>query len=222
MLYRYVGWSQDSSTVPMTGTRNRSNRLKVTHAAPPIGFSRVLMRLKCVVLVPLVLLFVPLAVAQDASAPAPASTPPVAASILPPDLSAWGMIAHADIVVKAVIAGLVFASALTWTVALVKGIEIVLTGRRMRAELTVIRSAADLTDAERQLGATDTPCSALIQAAREEETASAGLAEKGGIKERAAWRLDRLTAAAGRNIARGVGVLATIGATAPLSGRSGP
>src|SRR5262249_16055530 len=45
--------------------------------------------------------------------------------------------------------------------------------------------------------------------------------EKDGIKERIALSLDRIEKAAARRIARGTGVLATIGATAPFVGLFG-
>ena len=42
-----------------------------------------------------------------------------------------------------------------------------------------------------------------------------------GVKERVAWLLERLEVAAGRRIGRGMGVLASIGATAPFVGLLG-
>jgi len=42
-----------------------------------------------------------------------------------------------------------------------------------------------------------------------------------GLKERVAWLLERLQAAAGRRIGRGMGILASIGATAPFVGLLG-
>ena len=42
-----------------------------------------------------------------------------------------------------------------------------------------------------------------------------------GLKERIAWQLERMEGAASRKIARGTGVLATIGATAPFVGLFG-
>ena len=42
-----------------------------------------------------------------------------------------------------------------------------------------------------------------------------------GIKERVASRLERIEAAGGRDISRGIGILATIGATAPFVGLFG-
>src|SRR5882762_7232820 len=49
---------------------------------------------------------------------------------LPRDLSPWGMFTSADIVVKAVIVGLAFASIVTWTVWLAKTIELLVSRRR--------------------------------------------------------------------------------------------
>src|SRR5262245_40677442 len=58
-------------------------------------------------------------------APAPAvSVPPVSAD-LPRDLTPWGMFLSADVVVKAVLIGLVFASVVTWTVWLAKSTELI-------------------------------------------------------------------------------------------------
>ena len=44
--------------------------------------------------------------------------------LLPHNLSPWGMFLGADIVVKAVMVGLAFASLVTWTVWLAKTIEL--------------------------------------------------------------------------------------------------
>ncbi|MDB5563945.1 MAG: exbB, partial [Tardiphaga sp.] len=45
-------------------------------------------------------------------------------ALLPHNLSPWGMFMGADIVVKAVMIGLAFASLVTWTVWLAKTIEL--------------------------------------------------------------------------------------------------
>src|SRR5262249_61094643 len=49
---------------------------------------------------------------------------------LPRDLSPWGMFMNADVVVKAVMVGLVVASVVTWTVWLAKTIELLGARRR--------------------------------------------------------------------------------------------
>jgi biopolymer transport protein ExbB len=50
---------------------------------------------------------------------------------------------------------------------------------------------------------------------------SADALDPSGVKERIASRLERIEAAAGRQILRGTGILATIGATAPFVGLFG-
>src|SRR5665213_1191158 len=64
-----------------------------------------------------------------------AQTPPVPEAVLklPRDLSPWGMFMAADIVVKAVMIGLAFASVLTWTIWFAKAIELLIARRRVRA-----------------------------------------------------------------------------------------
>ena len=59
-----------------------------------------------------------------------------------------------------------------------------------------------------------------MQSAAREASLSGGIADD-GFKERIALRLERVEAAMSRQIARGTGVLATIGATAPFVGLFG-
>jgi len=56
--------------------------------------------------------------------------------------------------------------------------------------------------------------------ARHERSESAGLTRE-GVKERATASLSRVEAALGRRVNRGIGILATIGATAPFVGLFG-
>ena len=60
----------------------------------------------------------------------------------------------------------------------------------------------------------------IIQSAAREASLSGGHFDD-GLKERVALRLERVEAAMSRQIARGTGVLATIGATAPFVGLFG-
>jgi biopolymer transport protein ExbB len=62
---------------------------------------------------------------------------------------------------------------------------------------------------------------AFVRAAEDELDLSSDLTDKTGIKERIATRLQRLETAATRNMHRGTGLLATIGATAPFVGLFG-
>jgi biopolymer transport protein ExbB len=141
-------------------------------------------------------------------------------TLLPRDLSPWGMFLNADIVVKLVMIGLAFASLVTWTVALAKGLEVLAAKRRLRRGLRALAQARSLAEAGAQLGEGGA-VAALIEAALAEVRVSADAADKEGIKERVALRLSRIEAEAGRRMTRGTGVLATIGATAPFVGLFG-
>jgi biopolymer transport protein ExbB len=138
---------------------------------------------------------------------------------LPRDLSPWGMFLSANHVVKAVVVGLALASVLTWTVGLAKAVELTALGRRLQRALTLLEDKRSLEEAGQALHQ-DNPAAELVQAAVAEAAGSIdGSAD--GIKERVASRLERIEAAAGRRMARGTGVLATIGATAPFIGLFG-
>ena len=143
--------------------------------------------------------------------------PLVAAGALPRDLSPWGMFISADKVVKAVIIGLAVASVVTWTIWLVKTVEIVIAKRRARAALTALGEAVSLADVR----SLPSPAAEFLAAASTELRLSADTIDKDGLKERVASRLERIEAAFGRRIGRATGVLATIGATAPFVGLAG-
>jgi biopolymer transport protein ExbB len=143
---------------------------------------------------------------------------------LPHDLSPWGMFMAADIIVKAVMIGLAFASLVTWTIWLAKSLEILGGKLRARRAAHAISNAATLMQAARALGHNNGPGALLLRAAEEEAALSAGaLAHVSGegLKQRVASRLARIEAAAARRMSRGTGLLATIGSTAPFVGLFG-
>ena len=154
------------------------------------------------------------------AAPARAAEGAVAVGVLPVDLSPWGMFLSADIVVKAVMVGLAFASVVTWTVWLAKSLELVSANRRLGRALPTLEDARSLDEAALGLGQGSGDARALVRAAAVELEASAGLPQA-GIKERVASRFDRVEAAASRRMTRGTAVLGTIGATAPFVGLFG-
>jgi biopolymer transport protein ExbB len=163
--------------------------------------------------------------APEASAPttpaiaAPAPQPPITLS-LPKDLSPWGMFMAADIIVKAVMIGLAFASVLTWTIWFAKAIELMLARRRLTAAIDALGKARTWADVRSRQDGTDA-ASKLIGGADLELRQSADAMSPDGVKERIGSRLERLEAAAGRQMIRGTGLLATIGATAPFVGLFG-
>ena len=130
------------------------------------------------------------------------------------------MFVNADPVVKAIMIGLLFASLVTWTVWLTKSIELWSAKRKARAGLRALHEARSLAEAERRFGDSEDVIATLVRTASiEVELSGRGSGE--GVKERIAWLLERLEVAAGRRIGRGMGVLASIGATAPFVGLLG-
>ena len=164
-------------------------------------------------------------VVTDPAAAPPAATQapslPDIALKLPRDLSPWGMFMAADIVVKAVMVGLAFASVLTWTIWFAKAIELMVARRRMRAAIEKLGHAKSWSEANVRTKDRDAGVAALLRAADTELRMSADAHSASGIKERIASRLERLEVAAGRQMIRGTGILATIGATAPFVGLFG-
>jgi len=162
--------------------------------------------------------------ATPSSVPTPVAAQPAALPALPHDLSPWGMFMAADIVVKAVMVGLAFASLVTWTIWLAKALELAAAKAAARRAVRRLEEAGSLQDAAdtiagkggRMRGAVGT----LLGAALDETRRSVDLGED-GIKERVAIALSRIEARAGRSMARGTGLLATIGSTAPFVGLFG-
>jgi biopolymer transport protein ExbB len=147
-----------------------------------------------------------------------------APSTLPHDLSPWGMFVAADIVVKAVMIGLAFASLVTWTVWLAKSIELFAARLRAGRATIAIMRARTLDEAGQALAGQSGPASLFVQAARQEAELSEGALDHAtgdGLKERVASRLGRIEAQASRRMTRGTGLLATIGSTAPFVGLFG-
>jgi len=140
--------------------------------------------------------------------------------LLPRNLSPWGMFLNADIVVKAVMIGLALASLATWTVWLAKTIELRRAKKFGQRRLRMLESGGTLSDAVRACdGKRDAVAQLILSTAREAEL-SDGIVDD-GFKERVALRLERVEAAMTRQVSRGIGILATIGATAPFVGLFG-
>ena len=142
------------------------------------------------------------------------------AALLPRNLSPWNMFVNADIVVQAVMVGLAFASLVTWTIWLAKTVELRRKTATARQRLGLLETDTVLAKAEEQTRGGHDAVAQIIQCAAREASLSGGHFDD-GLKERVALRLERVEAAMSRQIARGTGVLATIGATAPFVGLFG-
>jgi biopolymer transport protein ExbB len=145
----------------------------------------------------------------------------VAPGLLPRDLTPWGMFMSADIIVKGVMIGLVFASVLTWTIWLAKTLELIGARRRLARAHEVLAAARSLAEAAQPASVASPQVGRLIAAVEGELRRSPDRRDIEGIKERIAARFDRIEAGVGRQMLRSTGILATIGATAPFVGLFG-
>jgi len=137
------------------------------------------------------------------------------------ELSPWSMFKSADVLVKAVMIGLAFASLVTWTIFIAKMIELTVIQRKLRGALAKIADARSLAEAQFALGSKGSVLASLLAAAMREARLSAGITSDAGIKERAASRFTEIVRAEARRIRLGMGLLATIGATSPFVGLFG-
>jgi biopolymer transport protein ExbB len=126
--------------------------------------------------------------------PAIVTAPPAFAQglnpLLPHNLSPWGMFLNADIVVKAVIVGLAFASLVTWTIWLAKTIELFFARRRARQRIRMLEAGSGLADAARASADDRDAIAQLIQTTAREAELSGGIVDD-GLKERVGLRLER-------------------------------
>jgi biopolymer transport protein ExbB len=154
----------------------------------------------------------------------PPQEPPamdVVPGLLPRDLTPLGMFMAADLIVKAVMIGLLFASVLTWTIWLAKTLELVTARRRLAHDHGILEGARSLADAAKPASLASPQVARLVEAVEGELRRSPDRRDIDGIKERIAARFERIEASVGRQMLRGTGILATIGATAPFVGLFG-
>jgi biopolymer transport protein ExbB len=175
----------------------------------------------------------PAPVARDPAAiePAPvpgnSASPDVAAgavqAISKPqrEMSPWSMFLSADILVKAVMVSLAFASLVTWTIFLAKSVQLSHARRKLAKALGRIAETRTLSEAQLALGLKNNVLSAFLVAAMHEVRMSADSATDSGIKERAASRFTEITRVEARAVRYGMATLATIGATSPFVGLFG-
>src|SRR5204863_5489185 len=92
--------------------------------------------------------------------------------------------------------------------------------RKARAALGTLNEARSLGEANQRLGRGEAAVERLVRAAVQEVQMSPH-PDSESMKERISWLLDRVEASASRRIGRGMGLLASIGATAPFVGLFG-
>jgi biopolymer transport protein ExbB len=162
--------------------------------------------------------------AAPPSAPAiqPAEPQPGAASArVPRELSPWSMFMSADILVKAVMVSLAFASLVTWTILLAKTLQLFAARRRVKKGLATIGQSRSLAEAQLAIGRDNSVTAAMLAAAVSEVRLSSEALVEQGVKERVDSRFAEITRAEGRVARIGMGTLATIGSTSPFVGLFG-
>jgi biopolymer transport protein ExbB len=137
------------------------------------------------------------------------------------DLSPWSMFLNADLVVKAIMVGLAFASLVTWTIFVGKFLELFIVKRRLQLALDATKDARSLREAQDELGSDKSVNRLFVAAALNELRLSAGIDNESSIKERAVSRFSEITRTESRRIRFGMGLLATIAATSPFVGLFG-
>jgi biopolymer transport protein ExbB len=175
----------------------------------------------------------PAAPAPQAAAPATSEAPQgaaptdaapqagvIPAHMLPHDLTPLQMFLDADIVVKVVMIALAFASFITWTLWFAKSLELRYEKRRARHKNRRLEHMKSLAEAQLEFVKEKDPVARLVRAAAQEIELSRMLPND-GVKERIVLQLERIEATASRRISNGMGILATIGATAPFVGLFG-
>jgi hypothetical protein len=111
--------------------------------------------------------------------------------------------------------GLPLALMPTWTVWLAKTIELARVRRTVRKALRILFSVHTLPQAARATSGRGDVVGRLRVRSRSHRRCA------DGVKERLAWQRDRIEAAAGRGVARGKSILATVEAVAPFVGLFG-
>ena len=143
---------------------------------------------------------------------------------LPHNLSPLGMFMAADIVVKGVMGALALASVASWAILLVKLLEIGSAKAGARKAARTLSDAVFLRDVRQKATEAKDPTTQMIAAAAKElekSDAVLDLVSTQGVKERVTSHLSRIEAGAGKRIASGTGVLATIGSISPFVGLFG-
>lgn len=159
---------------------------------------------------------------QDAVPLQDSAARPVASSNRPErDMSPWTMFMAADLIVKAVMISLTFASVVTWTILLAKSLQLSFARRRVSVALNRLANAPTLAEAQLVLGTRRSVLSDFLGAAIQEVRLSSDNIVDSGVKERVASRLLEITKIEARSVRVGMSVLATIGSTAPFVGLFG-
>lgn len=166
------------------------------------------------------------ALAQDVAAlPAPqaasvAIEQPSAATVH--DLSVVGMYRAAQPVVRGIIIVLLLCSVLTWTICVVKLLQLFLSMRRIRREYRGLAPVPSLGDCRDVINTwRRSHAAAQLLHDIDDEIQRSGHVIDGDLPDRVEYRLDRRAHEQVQRLRYGIGPLATIGSVAPFIGLFG-
>ena len=137
------------------------------------------------------------------------------------DLSPVAMFLGADWVVKAVMAALALASLLSWTIFVAKLFELRTANRDVEQAIEALTRTPRLAEASAAFGRDHGPGRAMLDAVAREIELSGPDVDRAGLEERVASRLARIEASVAQRISSGVGLIGTVGSTAPFVGLFG-
>lgn len=163
-------------------------------------------------------------VAETATKAIETEAAPQARADIPHNLSPIGMFMAADWIVKGVMISLGLASVATWTILIAKALQLSRAKAQARRGLAVLQQARSLHQAaiglEKHRGTVSLMLTTAVQELKLSEPAL-DHAGNDGMKERLTSALSRIEARAGRRMAAGTGILATIGSIGPFVGLFG-
>ena len=130
---------------------------------------------------------------------------------------------HADVVVEAVIGGLLFASVWVWMIVVGFVVRMALVARRCRTYEAGFWSARDIDAYQQEQGKKDIPTARVVAAALAEwRRSTAGKTiDREGTRQRLAAAMDSAVTEESDQLARRLGFLATVGTVAPFVGLFG-
>src|SRR5262249_17611838 len=109
----------------------------------------------------------------------------------------------------------------TWAIFLAKSAKLSLARRQLEKSLVLISGAKTLSEAQLTMGKRRNVLARLLAAATQEIRTSADMANDDGIKERVASTFSEIVRMEARAVRVGMGLLATVGSTAPFVGLFG-
>ncbi len=141
----------------------------------------------------------------------------------PTQLNPWDLFWHADVVVKAVLIGLVGASVWTWAIIIGFSVRLRLIGGRCRTYEAGFWSARDIDAFQKEQDVEAIPTARVVAAALTEwRRSTAGKTiDREGARQRLASAMDSTVTEATDQLAARLGFLATVGSVAPFVGLFG-